>query len=328
MSKIDEKKIIVIFQKFFNNKKFVSEDVETISFNGMQFVIATDTLVESTDMPKNMRLEFGVRKSVVACVSDFAAKGVLPKFGIVSLTIPKRVSKEYIQKIALALANASKEFEFRFLGGDTNEGKELVIQVTLIGFTKSIVKRSGASNGDGIFVTGPFGYTSSGLKILLERKKGSKKFSAKAKKSIFRPNTHLVFGKKSCKYFSSAMDSSDGLASTLNEMARQSGKQFVINKIPAEKDVFEFAKSNSTDPINLIFNGGEEYEIVFTARNKKMVLGNAKKYGVSLYEIGYVTSGSGVIYEKDGKRTIIKDVGWIHFRPKTKNPQNRIKIPK
>lgn len=319
MSKLDEKEIITIMQKSFANERFVSEDVETINFKGMQFVISTDTFVESTDMPKSMSLESAVRKSIVACVSDFAAKGVLPKFGIISLTIPKRFSKKQILKIGLALSKTSKEFKFRFIGGDTNAGKELVIQVTLIGFTKSIVKRSGANVGDRIFVTGPFGYTGSGIKIILEKKKASTRFLAKAKNSVYFPHTHLNFAIKSSKYFSSAMDSSDGLAATLNEMARQSKKKFILNTIPAQKDVFEFAKINNIDPMNLIFNAGEEYEIVFTAKNKKSVLSNAKKYGLFVYEIGYVSRGAGVIYDDMGKKKVIKDVGWIHFKKPISN---------
>ncbi len=314
MSKIDEKKIINIFQKSFGNSKFVSEDVETINFGKMQFVIATDTLVQSTDVPKNMKIEFAVRKSVVACVSDFASKGVLPKFGIVSLTIPKSFTKKHIQKIASSLANSAREFKIRFIGGDTNQGKELVIQVTLIGFSKSIIKRSGAKVGDSIFVTGPFGHTSSGLKILLEKKKSSLNYSKKAKNAVFNPNVHLDFAIKGAKYFSSAMDSSDGLAATLHEMSRQSRKKFVLKKIPAEKDVFDFAKENKLGPMNLIFNGGEEYEIVFTTKHKKNILEIAKKHGVNLYEIGSVSNGSGVIYENQEKSIIIRDIGWVHLK--------------
>ena len=67
----------------------------------------------------------------------------------------------------------------------------------------------------------------------------------KAKKAVYFPQTPLNFGIKSSKYFSSAMDSSDGLAATLNEMARQSKKKFILNTIPAQEDVFEFAKTNN-----------------------------------------------------------------------------------
>ena len=209
-----------------------------------------------------------------------------------------------------------KEFDIEILGGDTNEGKELVIQVSLIGFSDKIVKRKGASVGDIVFVTGPFGYSSAGLKILLSKKKFSKNFAKKAKSATLRPKTKLEFGIRAKNYFSSSMDSSDGLSTTLNQLSKQSKKRFVILKIPANSDLFEFAKLNKLNAHNMIFNGGEEYEIVFTCspKNRTKVKNLAKKLRISLREIGYVTKGSGVIFLQNGKSFRIKDVGWQHSR--------------
>ena len=144
MKKLNERKIIQIFQKNMGNKKFVSEDVEFFRIGKTNCVAKIDTLVESTDIPIGMKLHDAARKSVVACVSDFASKGVKPQYGMVSITIPKKLSKKKINDIAIGLGRASREFGFRFLGGDTNEGKEIVIQVSLFGSAKKIVRRKGA----------------------------------------------------------------------------------------------------------------------------------------------------------------------------------------
>jgi len=69
------------------------------------------------------------------------------------------------------------------LGGDTNEGKELVISFSLFGITEKIVRRKGAKINDIIITSGPFGYTSAGLNILLKNKKHSKKFESRAKRA-------------------------------------------------------------------------------------------------------------------------------------------------
>ena len=183
MTKLNERKIIQIFQKNMGNKKFVSEDVEFFKIGKTNFVLKVDTLVQSTDIPNGMSLQDAARKSVVAPVSDFASKGVKPEFGLISITIPKKLSDKKIKDIASALGKASKEFGFKFLGGDTNEGKEIVIHILLFGSTKKIISRRGAKTNDKIITTGPFGYSSAGLKILLEKKKASGKFSKKAKKS-------------------------------------------------------------------------------------------------------------------------------------------------
>jgi len=316
MSKLSEKKIIELFQNKLGNASFVPEDVESFKVGKKRLIVKVDTLVESTDLPTGMKLEDAARKSIVSCVSDFAAKGVKPIFGIISLTIPKRFSRSNIENLAKGFQKATKEFRLKILGGDTNEGKELVINFSLFGVTEKIVKRKGAKTNHVVIASGPFGYTGAGLSILLKNKKCSKKFGVKAKMAVFKPNCRLIFGLKNRNYFSSSMDSSDGLSTTLIEMSSQSKKKFVITRMPSENDVLEFAASNKLNSNDLILNGGEEYEIVATTSkaNLPKIKKDAKKHRINLYEIGYVTKGTGVFYKRNGKLVRIKDKGWQHLQ--------------
>jgi len=315
MSRLTEKKIIEIFQSRLNHK-FVSEDVEYFKIGKKYFVLKIDTLVESTDIPKNTSLQYAARKSVISCISDFAAKGIKPNFGIVSVVLPRKLSKKKIEDLAIGFRKASKEFGIKILGGDTNEGKEISISFTLFGITNKIIKRKGAKLNDIIISSGPFGYSSAGLFILQKKKKHSQSFGTKAKNAVLNPKSRLMFGLKNKNYFSSSMDSSDGLSTTLNEMAEQSKRKFIITDIPAQRDIFDFATSNRLDPMNLIFNGGEEYEIIVTVNPSD--LAKIKKYAkihhIQLYEIGYVTKGNGVYLQKNSKFIKIKDKGWHHFQ--------------
>ena len=315
MTKLSEKKIIELFQNRLGNASFIPEDVESFKIGKEQLVVKVDTFVESTDLPPRMKLDDAARKSIVSCVSDFAAKGVKPIFGIVSLTIPKKLSRSNIESLAKGFQSGAREFKLKILGGDTNEGKELVLTFSLFGTTKKIVNRSGAKTNDLIIASGSFGCTGAGLSILLKKKKSSKKFGTKAKNAVFKPKCRLSFGLKNKKYFSSSMDSSDGLSTTLNEMSSQSKKKFVITSMPSENDVLEFATSNKLNSDDLILNGGEEYEIVATTSKSNLpkIKKDAKKHGVKMYEIGYVTKGNGVFYKKNGKFIRIKDGGWKHL---------------
>ena len=312
MTKLDESTIIKIFQSKIN-KRFVSEDVEFFQLGKTKIVVKTDTLVQSTDIPPEMKLEEAARKSVVACVSDFAAKGVKPEFAIISVNLPK-ISQAKIKEIAKGFQNASKEFGIRILGGDTNSGKEIVFNVCIFGKAQKIVKRRGAKKGDIIIVTGPFGYTSAGLDILLHKKR-KKKF-AKAIKAVVKPKPRIKFGIENVRYFTSSMDSSDGLSTTLNEMAQQSNKRFVIEKIPCTKEIERFAESQKIDLIHLVFNGGEEYEIICTVSPKDLakVRKRAKTLKVPIIEIGHVESGNGVYLQCNEFQEKIEDLGWRHFR--------------
>ena len=316
MSKLSEKKIIELFQSKLGNASFVPEDVESFKIGKEYLIVKVDTFVQSTDLPPRMKLDDAARKSIVSCVSDFAAKGVKPIFGIVSLTIPKKLSRSSIQNLAKGLQRGAREFELKILGGDTNEGKELVITFSLFGTTKKIVSRSGAKTGHVIITSGSFGYTGAGLSILLKNKKSSKKFRTKAKNAVFKPKCRLLFGLKNKKHLSSSMDSSDGLSTTLNEMSDQSKKKFVITRMPSENDILEFAISNKLDPNDLIFNSGEEYEIVATTNKSNLpkIKNHAKKHRMQIHEIGYVTKGRGVFYKRNGKLVRIKDKGWQHLK--------------
>jgi len=315
MKKLDEFEIIKIFQKGFGKKNFESEDVEILNLNKTKIVTKTDTLVESTDIPSKMKLSDAARKSVVACVSDFAAKGVKPKYGMISVNLPKTISRSKINEIVSGFKKACKEFDISIIGGDTNGGKEIVFNVCLFGITNRIVTRKGSKKGDLIFVTGPFGYTSVGLSMILDKKKGKEAFVKKAINSVIKPKPHLDFGLKNKKYFSSSMDSSDGLSTTLNEMSKQSKNKFVINKIPAFRDLEEHVKSYKLNLNDLVFNGGEEYEFIFTVppRHRKTIEKNAALSKIQVIEIGYVTSGKGVYIKKNNGFSHLKDAGWKHF---------------
>jgi len=312
MKKLNEKEIIRIFRQ----KKNIAEDVELFHLGKELCATNIDTLVESTDIPAKSDLVDIARKSVVSSVSDFAAKGIIPKFCIISVTIPKTLSKNQITKMATGFRKACDEFDLELLGGDTNEGKEIVIHVVLFGKAGKIVPRNGARNGDIIITTGPFGYTSSALQILLKKKKSTKKFSNIAKTKFFHPIPRLKFGISCKNLLSSSIDSSDGLSSCLQELSASSKKRFVITKFPVKDDVKDFVSMNKLDLKDIILNGGEEFELVCTvpSKNLEKVKRNAKKLKVDLYEIGIVTKGKHVVLENDTGQSRIIDGGWLHFQ--------------
>ena len=99
MKKISEREII----ELMNKKKIRSEDVEIFRLGNEKCAVCVDTLVESTDIPKGSKLSDISRKSIVSSLSDFAAKGIIPKFCIVSLTLPKNISKKQVKELSKML---------------------------------------------------------------------------------------------------------------------------------------------------------------------------------------------------------------------------------
>ena len=316
MKKLSENEIINIFQTKLGNKKFVSEDVEKFTLGKTKIIAKIDTMVQSTDIPQKMELSDAARKSIIACVSDFASKGVKPQYGIISINLPKSISKKEVKDIAKGFKKACEEYEISIVGGDTNEGKEIVFNICILGNSNQIITRKGANEKDVIFTTGPFGYTSVGLDILLNNKKKISTLIKKSIKTVTNPKPRLNYGLRNKKYFTSAMDSSDGLSTTLNEMSKQSKKKFIINKIPIDTNLNNYLKKQNKDLNKAVFHGGEEYEFVFTipSKYKKIIIKNAKLLKTPIIEIGYVTFGKGVYLEDKGKKIRLKDLGWKHFK--------------
>jgi thiamine-monophosphate kinase len=81
-------------------------------------------------------------------------------------------------------------------------------------------------------------------------------------------------------------------------------------------DVIEFSEKNKISLNKLVFDGGEEFELVFTvtSKNLKKIHALAKKNKISIFEIGYVSKGKGVFFDDDDNSYEIKDNGWRHFR--------------
>ena len=327
MSKLNEREIIdIIISKIGlkGDNKRKDDDVSTLSLGNMKrmksLILKCDMLVESTDVPKGMSPWQIARKSISACVSDLSAKGIKPQVSLISVGIPKKYSKPEIDDLAKGFQIASEEFDVKIVGGDTNESKELIIDCSMIGFSENSAEelpgRNGAKPGDSLVVSGEFGYTSSGLKILAKNAKAYGEFKNNAISSVMRPKPAQKFGISLAKYFSASMDSSDGLGISLYELARQSDVNILVDNIPSAKGVYQFARNNHLDYKRLIFCGGEEYEIVATIspRNLHKVRNLAKGFNMSLYEIGYVTSGKRVVYIEKKRERVISRCGWIHLR--------------
>ena len=314
MTKLDEKQIIRIFA----NKLGIG-NLNDVALLDKGIVMKSDMLVESTDIPSGMEAWQAARKSIVSCVSDLAAKGVRPHAAVISLGIPNRYSmlEPYIEGLAEGFALASKEFGVKIVGGDTNKAAELVIDCSMIGFsTFKVPTRSGAKPGDYVIVSGPFGFAPAGLAILLQNAitvSNSVTFRKHAVKSVLEPSPRQSFGLALASYFSSSIDSSDGLAVSLYELASQSDEvDIIIYSIPFVQGLEQFAHENSLDKYELVFHGGEEYEIVATISPTTINQAEAaaRKAGVNLYVIGRVEKGSGKVFARN---RLLENRGYMHF---------------
>jgi len=297
----------------------IGDDVAYLPQKRGKVVVKSDMLVGKTDVPKGMSLWQVSRKSIVMCVSDFAAKGVIPSAALISLGIPRGMREWEIRELAKGFKEAKEEFGIEILGGDTNEAEGLVIDCCMVGFADKIVERKGARPRDLVITSGIFGYSSSGLKIMLNDLKAEPEFREKAVSSVVMPNPRLRLGLALAKnnLISSSIDSSDGLALSLYEIAMHSKVGIVIDNLPITDDVKRFATTNNLSLNDLVLYGGEEYEIVATIPRNKLNKAQrlAKRIGESVIVIGKVTKDfSKVRLFLDNRETEIERRGWIHLK--------------
>jgi thiamine-monophosphate kinase len=347
MTRINEKQIIEIFvnefrrssrkgtnyydnRQYYTGRRIGEDDVSIISpvrrrRRGIELVFKCDMLVESTDVPPGMKAWQIARKSVVSCVSDFAAKGIRPPFmSMISLGIPDRYLKDDILELVRGFKKSSREFGIEFIGGDTNEASELIISCALIGFSENgnIPSRNGAKPGDFIVVSGGFGYPAAGLKILMQSANAGGMFKNKAISSVMSPKPQQKFGTSLARYLSSSIDSSDGLAISLYELAIQSKVNFFVSTVPSATGIGRFAMENGfLDSHELIFHGGEEFHIVATVprRNMKRVENIAGKHRLKLIVIGRATHGAGKVFvtgKQNAKKelSLLDNRGYLHLK--------------
>ena len=285
-----------------------------------------DTLSAGTDVPPGMGLRRAARKSVVSCASDLAAKGFAPASGLVSVSLPAGATEAGASALAGGLAGAARELGFSFAGGDTGEGAELSITVCLAGRRAAPARgrsgprgwpgRGGARAGDAVFATGAFGLTSAGLRIVMGRARASGRFARAAAAAVYSPRCRTGFGVAAARMFTSSMDTSDGLAAALDGLSHSSGAPFVVRGVPLAAGVGRFAAENGLDAWRAALEGGEEYEIAFTARpsDRRRIAAAAMRTKTPVTEIGVVEKGgpAGARLEAGGESLKIGG-GWRHL---------------
>jgi thiamine-monophosphate kinase len=324
---LGERRIIEIIQSRLDQMPKMpvpfGDDVSACEIgDGNLVVLKTDMLVDRTDVPKGMNLWQAARKAVVMNVSDFAAKGVKPIAMLVSLGIPRSLRQSDAEELGDGLNAGAREYGAYVIGGDTGEASDLVINLSVFGISRKgkLMLRSGAKPGDLLAVTGPFGKPPAGLKILVDNFKASKEIKKTLVQSVLMPHARLKEGLvlSQTGAVSAAIDSSDGLAWSLHEIARASKVGVLISSLPVAKEAARFARINELDPSALALYGGEEYELILAVKPRLWSKAEkaVEKLGGKLVKIGKTTAGKNVLMETRGKHVLIAPKGYEHFKTK------------
>lgn len=295
------------------------EDAVAVPLNGEALVVNSDMLVESTDVLPGMSASEIAWKAGVMGLSDLAAKGAKPLGVVVSLGLPVDSQANFAAAIVGGLNRVCREHETYYLGGDTNQSLELVIDCTAVGTVPQtqILRRNGAKPGDLIATTGEFGYTGALFEAVLQGHSKPASLVSRIREHALSPRARMKEGQvlASTGIVSASIDSSDGLAWSLHELSAASRVGFRIDYLPIPDICKQFATANELDPIDLALYGGEEFELVvtFPAKSWARVSEIVQQAGGSLIRIGEIVEEPEKVLHINGEEREIEPKGYEHF---------------
>ena len=125
-------------------------DAEIIQLGRIKLAVTTDSICEEilTGLYDDPYLIGWM--TVTVNMSDLAAVGATPLGILISEIIPKNFNDEKIKELQRGISDACKAYNTFVLGGDTNEGKNLILTGTAIGIIKNgnTLSRVGCKSGD------------------------------------------------------------------------------------------------------------------------------------------------------------------------------------
>jgi len=270
-------------------------------------------------------------KSVAVNLSDIAAMNGIPRQILISIGISNRFSVEAVDALYEGIRQACKDYQVDLAGGDTTSSRAgLVLSVTAIGSQKpeKVVSRAGAKLGDLVCVSGDLGAAYMGLQ-LLEREKKVFQVNPDMQPELPEEQAYLIQRQLKAEARtdivhelaekgvlpSSMIDISDGLASELFHICRQShcGVHVFEDKLPIENLTRLAASDFGLSPLTCAMNGGEDYELLFTVSQSDYEKVNQMEDVSIIGVIREESQGKSLIL-KSGQVVEIQAQGWTHFK--------------
>jgi thiamine-monophosphate kinase len=217
------------------------------------------------------------------------------------------------------LRRASRRLGCPLAGGDTTRGKEILININVMGEVENrrALRRKGARAGDRIFVSGRLGEAELGLRLVRSGFKGVGRESELVRKHLY-PEARVALGSwLGARGMSTAMiDLSDGLSTDLTRLCKASGigARIYLTKLPLASRIFS-DKFAEAERIHAALNGGDEYELLFCVARRDKTRIPQKFSGIELTEIGEITDGAKITAIKSsGEEMPLPARGWDPFR--------------
>jgi len=309
----------------------IGDDAAVMDAGEQYLLLSTDMLVEGIHFDLTYTpLHLLGYKAVAVNVSDIAAMNGKAEQITVNIALSNRFSVEAVDALYDGIGSACKNYKVDLVGGDTTSSTSgLIISISALGRVdkKKIAYRNGARENDILCVTGDLGGAFMGLQVLEREKQvflsnpqmqpGLEKYDYIVGRQL-KPEarTEIIFDLEEFGVIPTSMiDVSDGLASDLLHISKESGVGIRIyeEKVPIDELTFETAVEFKMDPITCALNGGEDYELLFTIRKEDQ---EKLKRHPDIHMIGYIHTRKedNVMITRQGNVVPLRAQGWDHFQ--------------
>ena len=296
------------------------DDAAILEREGGLLAVTTDMLVEGVDFLAEETPETIGRRAVSVNLSDLAAVGAEPEALVLAIGFRGRRGPEFPLAITRAAAQRAAEFGARLVGGDLSEAPATVVSVALWGRPAGRpLTRSGARPGDDLWISGFPGRAAAGLRLA---RRGSPPSSAEQELvAAYRdPEPRVALGAALAREgaATAAIDVSDGVGVDAFRLARASEARIVLERarLPVSATLGDYAARESADPVDWLLCGGDDYELLFTARSseRSRVEACAGAARVPVTRVGRVEAGRGAVLQEPGGERSLEHLGFDHLR--------------
>lgn len=275
---------------------------------GNGFIVTTDSFFEGVHFELEYFTPFALGyHTLSASLSDIAAMAGNPVCALIALHLVRDFGFKRVKALYDGFSKLCQAYRFDIAGGEVVESSCLGLTITVIGRTKQPVLRRGAKPGDGLYVTNFLGLAEVGRRVLKE-KLVKKDFPEAIKKTLF-PEPRIKEAQKLKRFMGACIDTSDGLSTDAGHLAEESRVKIILNieHIPIHSEVGEFCNIKKLDPLQFLLSSGEDFELLFTARNLPPLP------GIRIFKIGRVEKGRGLYASLGGKIQALRATGYEHL---------------
>jgi thiamine-monophosphate kinase len=292
-------------------------------------VITTDALVEGVHFDRAFVAPGDIgAKALAVNLSDLAAMGATPRVAVVSFGLPGTLALGDYDALVAGLADVARRFGVAIVGGNiTRSPGPLFVDVTLTGavHARKALTRSGARPGDELYVTGRPGGAAAGLELLQRRCRAGEPVEEWPSDDLLEAVTRyrrpeprvrlgVLVGRN--RAASACMDTSDGLADAVRQVAEASGTGAVIDAASVPwHPATDAAWPEPDERVARALAGGDDYELLFAVppRRRRAFAALARRQdGVAVTRIGRLTADHQVVVERAGTAVALP-AGFAHF---------------